>query len=126
MTNKIIGLIITSAVAAAGLAIALSAAGAGIGMFLSIQSLIWVLGIAGGLTYMKYNKDGQKDGLFPVLKGNLIFAGYIGALVGLVISFGAYQQSSGIEAITAAFSASLVTLLYGYFLAYILEPFSRK
>ena len=67
--------------------------------------------------------DSQNEGLFPVFKHNLIFSGYIGTLVGLILVFGGHQKSIGIETMMAGISASLLTLLYGYFLANIFEPF---
>ena len=121
MKNKIIGLVIVIFTMSLAITVASSAAGVGIGMFISPISFILVVGIAGGLTFMKM--DSQNEGLFPVFKHNLIFSGYIGTLVGLILVFGGHQKSIGIETMMAGISASLLTLLYGYFLANIFEPF---
>jgi len=60
------------------------------------------------------------------LKRDLIFAGYSGALVGLILSLAGYQEPEGIETLFAGVSASGIPLLYGYFIAYLLEPYFEK
>jgi flagellar motor component MotA len=121
MKNKIIGLVIVIVTLAIVLIVVASDSGLNMGMFISPISFILVIGIASGLTLMK--KDTQDEGLFPVFKHNLIFSGYIGTLIGLILVFNGHQESIGIEIMLRGISASLITLLYGYFLAYILEPF---
>jgi flagellar motor component MotA len=119
MKNKIIGLVIVTL--AIVLTYVASDSGLNMGMFISPTAFILVVGIASGLTLMK--KDTQDEGLFTVFKHSLIFSGYIGTLIGLILVFGGYEESMGIEIMLSGISASLITLLYGYFLAYILEPF---
>ena len=121
MKNKIIGLVIVIVTLAIVLTGVASDSGLNMGMFISPTAFILVVGIASGLTLMK--KDTQDEGLFTVFKHNLIFSGYIGTLIGLILVFGGYEESMGIEIMLSGISASLITLLYGYFLAYILEPF---
>ena len=121
MKNKIIGLVIVIVTLAIILIGVASDSGLNMGMFISPTAFILVVGIASGLTLMK--KDTQNEGLFTVFKHNLIFSGYIGTLIGLILVFGGYEESMGIEIMLSGISASLITLLYGYFLAYILEPF---
>ena len=121
MKNKIIGLVIVIVTLAIVLTYVASDSGLNMGMFISPLFFILVVGIASGLTLMK--KDTQNEGLFTVFKHNLIFSGYIGTLIGLILVFGGYEESMGIEIMLSGISASLITLLYGYFLAYILEPF---
>ena len=121
MKNKIIGLVLVIVALAIVLTVVVSGSGLNMGMFISPTAFILVVGIACGLTLMK--KESQKEGLFPVFKHSLIFAGYIGTLIGLIMVFGGYEESIGIETMMVGISASLLTLLYGYFLAYILEPF---
>ena len=121
MKNKIIGLVIVIVTLAIVLTYVASDSGLNMGMFISPTAFILIVGIASGLTLMK--KDTQDEGLFTVFKHNLIFSGYIGTLIGLILVFGGYEESMGIEIMLSGISASLITLLYGYFLAYILEPF---
>ena len=121
MKNKIIGLVIVIVTLAIVLTYVASDSGLNMGMFISPTAFILVVGIASGLTLMK--KDTQDEGLFTVFKHNLIFSGYIGTLIGLILVFGWHQESMGIEIMLSGISASLITLLFGYFLAYILEPF---
>ena len=121
MKNKIIGLVIVIVTLAFVLTGIASDSGLNMGIFISPTSFILVVGIASGLTLMK--KDTQDEGLFTVFKHNLIFSGYIGTLIGLILVFGGYEESMGIEIMLSGISASLITLLYGCFLAYILEPF---
>ena len=67
-------------------------------------------------------KDSMKNGMFPILKHRLIFAGYFTTLLGLIIMFGAYSESNGLDVLTSGFSVSLVPILYGYMSAYTLDP----
>ena len=93
MINKIIGLAMVLVVAVGVIFLASAAAGTGPGGFISAVSFVWVVGIAAGLTLMK--RDVAKDGLFPVLKHNLIFAGYTGPLVGLIMMLGGIKNPTG-------------------------------
>jgi len=126
MKNKIIGLIIILIVGTIVIWIVAASAGVGAGAFLSLQSFIWVAGIAVGFTLMNYNKDAPKNELFPRLKQNLIFAGYTGALIGSIIMLAGYGGGAGPEVLGMGVSMALLTIFYGYYAAYLLEPFFPK
>ena len=91
-------------------------------MFFSFPSMVIVLGVGGGMTYMgkhllKSNKVGEN------LKKNLITAGWIGFMMGLVsLGYGIHEEG-GTDNIAGGLAAAGLTVLYGYLAGYIARAF---
>jgi len=83
---------------------------------------VFVAGFGGGLTYMRKNKYSDNE-LITVLKNNIILAGWMGFIVGMVFVL---SDSVGTDSLGPGMSASAVTLLYGYIGGYLIEAFYEK
>ena len=89
--------------------------------FASIPSLGIVLAF-GGLTYAK--KDKYKfHQLGKVLKKDLILGGWIGTLIGIMLTFGLADNSinNNIGDLLNSIGMAMITLLYGYMIGNIVE-----
>ena len=89
--------------------------------FASIPSLGIVLAFS-GLTYAK--KDKYKfHQLGKVLKKDLILGGWIGTLIGIMLTFGSADNSINynIGDLLNSIGMAMITLLYGYMIGNIVE-----
>ena len=89
--------------------------------FASIPSLGIVLAFS-GLTYAK--KDRYKfHQLGKVLKKDLILGGWIGTLIGIMLTFGLADNSinNNIGDLLNSIGMAMITLLYGYMIGNIVE-----
>ena len=123
MNNKIIGLIalLVSGIAAISYSLTVEGATGGFGMFLSIPSFIFVIGVGGGLNFMRKHTfiDGE---LGKSLRNDLALAGWLGFIVGSILAFGG--NSGSIADIPSAYlSAAIIPVLYGYVIGAIAEAF---
>ena len=92
-----------------------------IGRFISLPSFVIVAAFS-GLTYAK--KDNYRfNELGKVLKEDLILGGWVGTIIGLVITFGGVNKSisNPFGNLFNAISACMITLLYGYMIGNIIE-----
>ena len=92
-----------------------------IGRFISLPSFVIVAAFS-GLTYAKKDSYHFND-LGKVLKQDLILGGWVGNIIGLVITFGGVNKSisNPFGNLFNAISACMITLLYGYMIGNILE-----
>ena len=89
--------------------------------FVSIPSLTIVLAF-GGLTYAK--KDKYKfHQLGKVLKKDLILGGWIGTLIGIMLTFGLADNSinNNFGDLLNSIGMAMITLFYGYIIGNIVE-----
>tara|TARA_Y100001968_G_C19355114_1_gene716752 strand:+ start:993 stop:1382 length:390 start_codon:yes stop_codon:yes gene_type:complete len=91
-------------------------------MFFSFPSMVIVLGVGGGMTYMgkhllKSNEVGEN------FKKNLITAGWIGFMMGLVSLGSGIHEEGGTDNIAGGLAAAGLTVLYGYLAGYIARAF---
>ena len=89
--------------------------------FVSIPSLTIVLAF-GGLTYAK--KDKYKfHQLGKVLKKDLILGGWIGTLIGIMLTFGLADNSinNNFGDLLNSIGMAMITLFYGYMIGNIVE-----
>ena len=92
-----------------------------IGRFLSLPSFVIVAAFS-GLSYAK--KDNYHfNELGKVLKQDLILGGWVGTIIGLVITFGGVNKSisNPFGNLFNAISACMITLIYGYMIGNIIE-----
>ena len=127
MDNRIIGLFMVwiMLISAISFALFIEGSSGSIASFFRIQNLVLVNGFGGGLTYMRVHllKD---DELGIELKKNLILAGWIGFMIGLVLLGVAMNGEGGQDNIGRGFAASLLTVLYGYISGNIAKSFLAK
>ena len=85
MNNKIIGLIAIALINNGILAYAFIVEGApgGFFIFLSLPSFVFVIGVGGGLTFMRKHTI-KDENLGKSLRSDLILAGWLGFLIGYV------------------------------------------
>ena len=89
--------------------------------FVSIPSLTIVLAF-GGLTYAK--KDKYKfHQLGKILKKDLILGGWIGTLIGIMLTFGLADNSinNNFGDLLNSIGMAMITLFYGYMIGNIVE-----
>ncbi len=123
MKNKIIGLmaLLVSGIIAVTYSITIEGATGGFGMFLSIPSFIFVIGVGGGLNFMRKHTFAD-DELGKSLRNDIALAGWLGFIVGSVLAFGG--NSGSITDIPSAYlSAAIIPVLYGYVIGAIAEAF---
>ena len=126
MNNKIIGLValLVSGIAAIAYSFTVEGATGGFGMFLSIPSFVFVIGVGGGLNFMRKHTF-IDDELGKSLRNDLVLAGWLGFIVGSVLAFGG--NSDSIANIPSAYlSASIIPVLYGYVIGAIAQAFMTK
>ena len=89
--------------------------------FVSIPSLSIVLAF-GGLTYAKKDKF-KFHQLGKVLKKDLILGGWIGTLIGIMLTFGLADNSinNNFGDLLNSIGMAMITLLYGYMIGNIVE-----
>ena len=102
MNNKIIGLValLVTGIAAIAYSLIVEGATGGFGMFLSIPSFIFVIGVGRGLNLMKKHTF-KEDELGKSLRNDLALAGWLGFIVGSILAFGG--NSGSIADIPSAF-----------------------
>ena len=123
MRNKIIGLVtlLVSGIVAIAYSVTVEGANGGFGMFLSIPSFVFVIGVGGGLNFMRKHTF-LDDELGKSLRNDLALAGWIGFIVGSILAFGG--NSDSIADIPSAYlSAAIIPVLYGYVIGAIAEAF---
>ena len=123
MNNKIIGFValLVSGIAAIAYSFIVEGATGGFGMFLSIPSFIFVIGVGGGLNLMKKHTFNE-DELGKSLRNDLALAGWLGFIVGSILAFGGNSGSIA-DIPSAYFSAAIIPVLYGYVIGAIAEAF---
>ena len=124
MINKLVGIfgLLFLVIGAVGYALWVEGiTNVGIGNFISIPSLVIVVAF-GGLTYAKKERYKFHE-LGKVLKQDLILGGWVGTIIGLVITFGGVDKSisNPFGNLFNAISACMITLLYGYMIGNIIE-----
>ena len=89
--------------------------------FVSIPSLSIVLAF-GGLTYAKKDKF-KFHQLGKVLKKDLILGGWIGTLIGIMLTFGLADNSinNNFGDLLNSIGVAMITLFYGYMIGNIVE-----
>ncbi len=88
-----------------------------------VVSFLWVVGLASGLTIMEREVHVAK--FFTDFSKNLVFAGYMGAMIIMVVFLNQATQINWIEKLTGGVSLALVNIFLGYFLSHILGPFFK-
>ena len=126
MNNKIIGLIAIAFFNIGILAYTFFVEGApgGFFIFLSLPSFVFVIGVGGGLTIMRKHTIEDKN-LGKSLSSDLILAGWLGFLTGLILMFAGFSGGN-IDNFAGGFAAAAITILYGYYMGAIAEAFMTK
>ena len=120
MQNKIIGLIILMV----GFFGSIFLMTSNFFIFISSSSFGFVIAFGGGLSYMRKDKYNGNE-LLKIIKENLILAGWMGFLVGIIIMLSVFGGDN-MDALGSGASAALITPLYGYILGYLIEAFFEK
>tara|TARA_B100001109_G_C18764931_1_gene427829 strand:+ start:168 stop:545 length:378 start_codon:yes stop_codon:yes gene_type:complete len=122
MNNKILGLVVVIVFATGAIAFALlsESASGSFAMFLSPPSFIFVVGVGGGLTYMRKHTFKDEE-LGKAIRSDFALAGWLGFLVGIIL-MGAGSDSI-VNMPSAGLSAASITILYGYLAGAIVEAF---
>ena len=124
MNNKILGAIGVSSFSAIAIAYSIFIEGntSSFSDFISLQSFGFVLGVGGAFTYMK-SHELDKNGLAKELGDNLVFSGWLGFMIGIMLVINGYNPKWGAEQLLWGGSACLTTVLYGYILGRFAESF---
>ncbi len=123
MDNRYVGLTIIIASGVLMVPVFVKAAAMPINPVVIFVSLLWVIGIALGLTTMEREIHVSK--FFTDFNRDLIYAGYMGALIIMIVFLGQVNQVNGLETISRAVSLSLLTIFWGFFLSHVLAPFFK-
>ena len=123
MSNRIVGLIslLVSSITAIAYSVIVEGATSGFGIFLSIPSFIFVIGVGGGLNFMRKHTF-TNDELGKSLRDDFALAGWLGLIVGSVLTLGG-NSGSIVDIPSAYFSATIIPVLYGYVIGAIAEAF---
>ena len=123
MSNKIIGLIalLVSGITAIAYSFTVEGSNGGFGMFLSIPSFVFVVGVGGGLNFMRKHTFIDNE-LGKSLRDDLVLAGWLGFIVGSVLAFGGNTDSIA-DLPSAYLSAAIIPVLYGYVIGAVAEAF---
>ena len=126
MNNKIIGLIIIALFNNGILAFSFFGEGAAGSFmnFISLPSFVFVIGVGGGLTFMRKHTINNED-LGKSLRSDFILAGWLGFLIGLILLLAGFSQEE-INYFVGDLGAAIVTILYGYYMGAIAEAFMTK
>ena len=126
MNNKIIGLIIVvfSNIGIIAFALFVEGAAGGFGTFLSAPSFVFVIGVGGGLNYMRKHTI-KDEKLGKSLRSDLTLAGWLGFLIGLILMLAGFSVGQ-VDNFAGGFAAASITILYGYFMGAIAEAFLTK
>ena len=94
---------------------------AGIANFISVPSLVIVVAFS-GLTYAKKDKYEFHE-LGKVLKQDLILGGWIGTIMGLILTFALVDNDikNHFGDLFNSIGAAMITLFYGYMIGNIVE-----
>jgi len=94
---------------------------AGIANFISVPSLVIVVAFS-GLTYAKKDKYEFHE-LGKVLKQDLILGGWIGTIMGLILTFALVDNDikNHFGDLINSIGAAMITLFYGYMIGNIVE-----
>ena len=116
MSNKIIGLIVIALFNYGILAFAFIVEGAAGSFmnFMSLPSFFFVIGVGGGLTFMRKRTINNED-LGKSLRFDFILAGWLGFLIGLILLLAGFSQGEIIY-LSGGLGAAIVTILYGYYM----------
>ena len=120
MDNKVIGLIIMLTVL---FGLTYMVTQGDVFGFISAESVVLILGVGGGMTYMRKHKIND-DELGSVLNENFVLAGWLGALVGLITMLP--NVGFGDENFRIGLSYAILPILYGYVLGKIAHAFLEK
>ena len=122
MNNKIFGLVAIIVFAVGAIAFALFSGGASgsFAMFLSPPSFIFVVGVGGGLTYMRKHTLKDEE-LGKALRSDFVLAGWLGFIVGIILMGAGSENIVGMS--SGGLSAASITILYGYLAGAIVEAF---
>ena len=126
MDNRIIGAVGTIAFIFLAVAFAVNQEGVNASFlsFISAPAFGFVVGVGGALTYMKKHqiKSGE---LGSTLKKNLILAGWLGLIVGLVLMASSMTNTNdySISTFVSGLGAAQLTVLYGYVLGNIVSVY---
>ena len=124
MINKLVGIfgLLFLVIGAVGYALWVEGiTNVGIGNFISIPSLVIVVAF-GGLTYVKKERYKFHE-LGKILKQDLILGGWIGTIMGLILTF-AFVDKDIMNHLGDLFNrigAAMITLFYGYMIGNIVE-----
>ena len=124
MINKLIGIfgLLSLVISAVGYALWVKGiTNVGIGNFISIPSFVIVVAFS-GLTYAKKERYIFHE-LGKVLKHDMILGGWIGTIIGLILTF-ALVDNDIVNHVGELFNrvgAAMITLFYGYMIGNIVE-----
>jgi len=127
MDNKIIGLIavVLCFIGAIAYVLFVDGVAGGFGNILSLPSFGFVVGVGGGLTYMRKHTLKEKE-LGKALKKDFILAGWLGFMVGCIYIGAGMDVDTNLSNLGGGFAAATVTVIYGYLLGAIAESFMTK
>ena len=127
MDNKIIGLIavVLCFIGAISYVLFVEGGAGGFGNILSLPSFGFVVGVGGGLTYMRKHTLKEKE-LGKALKKDFILAGWLGFMVGCIYIGAGMDVDTNLSNLGGGFAAATVTVIYGYLLGAIAESFMTK
>tara|TARA_B100001564_G_scaffold327323_1_gene310252 strand:+ start:454 stop:834 length:381 start_codon:yes stop_codon:yes gene_type:complete len=126
MNNKIIGLVLSLISGFGAVAFGFFGEGAAgsFRYFISLPSFVFVIGVGGGLTFMRKHTINNED-LGKSLRSDFILAGWLGFLIGLILLLAGFSQEE-INYFAGDLGAAIVTILYGYYMGAIAEAFMTK
>lgn len=125
MMERIIGFLLAAAVIVAGMFF-----GGGMGMFLDLPSLVYVVGLALGLSLFSEGWEGTRSRLktgegIRRMISSLYAAGAIGTMNGVIAIFARLEEFSG--NLLAPFSVALLTLFYAMIISEVcLRPLAHR
>ena len=126
MDNRILGTIALIAFIFLAIFFAINQEGVNASLlsFFSAPSFGFVIGVGGALTFMKKHKL-KNDELGESLKTDLILAGWLGLIVGLVLMASSMTNSGDFSIATFlnGLGAAQLTVLYGYVIGNIVSVF---
>ena len=95
------------------------------GLFISWPSFLIVAGGGGGIIFMRKHTY-QEHELGLRLKNELILAGWLGFLIGLVLTFEGMRWVESLFHLGQGIAAAAITPYYGYLCGTIVEAFFTK
>tara|TARA_B100000945_G_scaffold132006_1_gene105388 strand:+ start:206 stop:631 length:426 start_codon:yes stop_codon:yes gene_type:complete len=95
------------------------------GLFISWPSFLIVAGGGGGIIFMRKHTY-QEHELGLRLKNELILAGWLGFLIGLVLTFEGMRWVPSLFHLGPGIAAAAITPYYGYLCGTIVEAFFTK
>ena len=122
MNNKILGLVVIIVFSIGAILFALFFEGASgdFAMFLSPPAFMFVVGVGGGLTYMRKHTFKDEE-LGKALRSDFVLAGWLGFVVGIILMGAGSENIVGMS--SGGLSAASITILYGYLAGAIVEAF---